>query len=92
MAHTIQNKQKLINRVKRIKGQIEAIQKALENEQECSLVLNTIVASRGALNGLLMQVLEGHIQSHLTDPAIMDPTERTQAGQQLIDLLKSYIS
>jgi FrmR/RcnR family transcriptional regulator, repressor of rcnA expression len=51
MAHTIKDKQKLINRVRRIRGQVEAIEKALAEEQECSLILQTIAASRGAIDG-----------------------------------------
>jgi DNA-binding FrmR family transcriptional regulator len=53
MAHTTKDKEKLLNRVRRIKGQISAIEKALDGDQECSKVLQNIAACRGAVNGLL---------------------------------------
>ena len=62
MAHTTKDKEKLLNRVRRIKGQISAIEKALESDQECSKVLQTIAACRGAINGLMAEVLEGHVR------------------------------
>lgn len=89
MGHTIQDKQKLINRVRRIRGQVEAIEKALETEQDCQLVLNTIAACRGALNGLLTEVMEEHIRSHIGNA--VDQTNRSEAIDQLVDLLKAYI-
>jgi DNA-binding FrmR family transcriptional regulator len=99
MAHTIKDKQKLINRVRRIRGQIEAIEKALVQEQECSLILQTIAASRGAINGLMAEVLEGHIRVHVADPRRLaasrasraSSTQHAQETEGLIAVIKTYL-
>ena len=39
MSHTVREKQKLLNRVRRIRGQLDAIERALEEEQGCVSVL-----------------------------------------------------
>ena len=68
MAHITRDRTKLRNRVRRIRGQIEAVEKALDGDEDCSAVLQTIAATRGALNGLMAQILEGHIREHVIDP------------------------
>src|ERR1700726_1587042 len=60
MAHTIRDKKKLLNRVNRISGQVGAIKRALEQEKDCTDLLRTIAACRGAINGLMAEVIEGH--------------------------------
>lgn len=89
MAHTIQNKEKLIARIKRIRGQVAAIERALEEEQDCSSTLNTVAACRGALNGLMAELIEGHIVSHLESGH--KPAERKRAATDLIDVIRSYL-
>ena len=51
MAHTGKDKERLLNRIRRIKGQINGIEKAVCHDEECSKVLQTIAACRGAING-----------------------------------------
>ncbi|MDR5751319.1 MULTISPECIES: metal/formaldehyde-sensitive transcriptional repressor [unclassified Caballeronia] len=89
MAHTIKDKQKLLNRVRRIKGQVEAIERALAEEYGCSDVLQRITSCRGAMNGLLAVVLEDHIRNHLVD---VDNGENPHgsAADQLIEVVHSY--
>ena len=69
MSHTIKEKTKLLNRVRRIRGQIEALERALAEEKGCSDVLHLAVAARGALNSLVAEVIEDHIRVHVVDPA-----------------------
>lgn len=89
MGHTIQDKQKLLNRVRRIKGQVDAIERALEDEHGCATVLQRITSCRGAMNGLLATVLEDHIRNHLVDVEVDDdPSE--SATEQLIGVVHSY--
>ena len=90
-AHTIRDKQKLLNRVRRIQGQIAAVEKALEEEQDCSAILLTIAACRGAINGLMAEVIEGHIRFHVVDPDRQPTTEKARAAQELIDVVKAYL-
>ena len=89
MSHTVREKQKLLNRVRRIKGQVEAIERALEDERGCNDVLQLITSCRGAMNGLLAVVLEDHIRSHLVDADAPDAHEGS-ATEQLIEVVHSY--
>jgi DNA-binding FrmR family transcriptional regulator len=91
VAHTIREKTKLIHRVRRIRGQIEAIERALEAEQECADVLQLIAASRGAMNSLMAEVLEGHIRFHILDAKHQGSSEQAEGAQELIDVVRSYL-
>jgi DNA-binding FrmR family transcriptional regulator len=91
MAHTIGDKQKLLNRVRRIRGQIEAVEKALEQEQSCFTILQTIAACRGAINGLTAEIIEGHIRFHVVNPDQQPTSEQARSAQELIDVIKAYL-
>ena len=91
MAHTTKDKEKLLNRVRRIKGQIEAIEKALDEGQECSKVLQTIAAIRGAINGLMAEVMKGHVRYHVLDPNCKPTAEQAEAADELIDIVNRYL-
>jgi DNA-binding FrmR family transcriptional regulator len=84
---TTREKTKLLNRVRRIRGQVEAVERALEQEIGCADVLQLITAARGAFNGLMGEVIEDHIRIHLID-ATPQPAD---AAEELIDVLKSYL-
>ncbi|SAL54691.1 regulator protein FrmR [Caballeronia sordidicola] len=89
MTHTIRERQKLLNRVRRIKGQVEAIERALEDERGCIHVLQQITSCRGAMNGLLAVVIEDHIRKHLVDSEThKKPAD--SAADQLIEVVHSY--
>jgi len=91
MGHTTADKKKLIDRVRRIRGQIEAIEKALVDEQDCSAILHHIAGCRGAMNGLMAEVVEGHIRSHLLAPGNANKEKQSQAAEDLIELVRSYL-
>lgn len=90
MAHTIKLQKKLLTRVRRIKGQAEALEKALEQETECMAILQQIAAIRGAVNGLMAEVLEGHIREHLGADDI-PPQQRSEDLEQVVCVLRSYL-
>lgn len=90
MPHTIRNKQKLLNRVQRIRGQVDAIARSLESERECSETLRLIAACRGAMNSLMAEVLEGHIRFHVMQPD-GNQNSQAEAGEQLIDIVRAYL-
>ncbi|GKS85431.1 metal/formaldehyde-sensitive transcriptional repressor [Acidovorax sp. SUPP1855] len=90
MAHTIHGKKKLLARVRRIQGQAAALERALEQEADCMAVLQQIAAIRGAVNGLMAQVLEGHIVQHLGDPAA-PAQQRAQDVAAVASALRSYL-
>lgn len=89
MAHTIRQKQKLIARVRRIRGQVEAIERALEAELACAEVLRLLASARGAMNGLTVEVMEGHLREHVL--AAASEAERLEGSEELIDVLRSYL-
>jgi len=91
MAHTTKDKEKLLNRVRRIKGQVCAIEKALDDDHECSRVLQTIAACRGAINGLMAEVMEGHVRYHVIDPKRKPSPEQAEAADELIDIVNRYL-
>jgi len=91
MAHTIRDKKKMLNRVRRIRGQIDAVEKALDQEKDCSTILLTVAACRGAINGLMAEIIEGHIRHHVVDPDQHPTSEKAKAAQELIDVLKAYL-
>jgi DNA-binding FrmR family transcriptional regulator len=89
MAHTIRDKAKLLARVRRIQGQCEAIEGALEAEDDCSKTLQLIASARGAMNGLMAEVLEQHLVSHVLNGAT--PRDRDAAAGELIDVVRAYL-
>ncbi len=91
MSHLLTNKAKLISRVRKIRGQVDAIEKALNAERECSAMLQMISACRCAINGLMSEVMEGHIQKHVIDPRHKPTAEQLAAAEELISVLKSYL-
>jgi len=91
MAHIVRDKKKMLNRVRRIRGQIESVEAAIEREADCSDILHTISACRGAINALMAEVLDGHIRFHVMDPDQDPKSERARATQELIDVLRTYL-
>ena len=90
MAHTIRDKQKLLARVRRIRGQVEAIERALDKEEACERVMHLIAGVRGATAGLMAEVMEDHVRLHLAG-AERKPGARVDAAQQLIEVVRSYL-
>jgi DNA-binding FrmR family transcriptional regulator len=91
MSHTIKNKQKLILRSKRIRGQFEALERILGEGRDCSEVLQIISAARGAVNSLMTELLEGHIRHHVLDPKRKPNSEQILAADEVIDMVKTYL-
>jgi FrmR/RcnR family transcriptional regulator, repressor of frmRAB operon len=77
--------------VRRIRGQTEAVGRALEQEIGCSDVMQLIAAVRGAINGLMGEVMEDHIRMHVIDRRRNRNSERAQATEELIDVVRSYL-
>lgn len=91
MGHTVREKTKLLNRVRRIRGQMEAVERALETELGCADVLQLIAGARGAINGLMIEVMEDHIRHHVVDPAREPDAARARGAEELIDVVRSYL-
>jgi FrmR/RcnR family transcriptional regulator, repressor of frmRAB operon len=89
MPHTIHNRKKLKTRLARIRGQIDAVDRALDELRECGEVLQQIAAIRGAVTGLLGEVLEGHVREHLAEEGL-SAADRQEAADELIEILRRY--
>ena len=91
MGHTIREKTKLLARVRRIRGQVEAVERALEGEIGCADVLQLVASIRGAINGLTVELLEDHIRMHVVDPAREPDPERAKGAEELIEVVRTYL-
>jgi DNA-binding FrmR family transcriptional regulator len=90
MAHTIKARKPLLTRARRIQGQVDALVTRLENEADCMAVLQQIAAIRGAVNGLMAEVLEGHLRDHLGADDI-SADQRQEDLDQVVSVLRSYL-
>ncbi len=90
MTHTAREKTKLLHRVRRLRGQVEAVERALETEAGCERVLQLIAACRGATNSLMAEVMKDHIRTHILDPAREPESESARGAAELIDIVHSY--
>src|SRR5580692_2815247 len=91
MTHTIQEKKKLLGRVRRIRGQVEAIERALENEAGCDEVLHLIAGMRVATTGLMAEVVEDHVRTHLVDADKHPGALNVDATEKLLDVVRTYL-
>ncbi|MDR3508149.1 MAG: metal/formaldehyde-sensitive transcriptional repressor [Caulobacteraceae bacterium] len=92
MPHIATEKIKLLNRLKRLRGQIEAIERLVHEDAECARVLQQATACRGALEGFIGEVIEDHIREHMVDPAAPRDDPRVQAAEELVAIVHSYLT
>ena len=88
--HTVAHKKKLIARVRRVRGQVEAMERALLEERGCEEVVRTIAAARGAINALAAEVLCEHVQEHVLGGADATAAHRA-AGDELALVIRQFI-
>ena len=91
MAHTIRDKIKLLHRVRRIRGQLNAVEKALIAEYECSTILLTVTACRGAMDSLIAEIIEDHIQFHILAPEHKPNAKQKRAAKEIISVVRRYL-
>lgn len=89
MAHTSSNKDQLIARVRRITGQMAAVERALDTDAGCAAVLQQVAAARGAINGLMDELIEDHLREHVARPDL-DDTARAAGAAELIAVIRRY--
>ena len=92
MSHVAREKQKLRNRLKRLRGQIEAIERAVEADAECARELQQATACRGALDGFIAEVIEDHIREHMLDADAAPDDPKVQAAEELVAIVHSYLT
>jgi DNA-binding FrmR family transcriptional regulator len=91
MGHVVKEKAKLLNRLKRLRGQIEAIERAVDADNECANVLQQATACRGALDGFIAEVIEDHIREHMVDPQARPDAPQALAAEELIEIVHQYL-
>ncbi|SIS82117.1 metal/formaldehyde-sensitive transcriptional repressor [Phaeovulum vinaykumarii] len=87
--HTPQDKSALIARIRRLKGQIEAIERAVESERACGEILHLVASVRGAIGGLTAELIEAHLTHHVREAA--DPEARRKGAEDLAKALRIYL-
>ncbi|QCI94817.1 metal/formaldehyde-sensitive transcriptional repressor [Novosphingobium sp. EMRT-2] len=91
MSHVAEEKQKLLNRLKRLRGQIDALERAVDGDVECARVLQQATACRGALEGFIAEVIEDHIREHMIEPDLPVSDPKVQAAEELVAIIRAYL-
>jgi len=91
MRHAIEDKTRLLQRARRLRGQVEAIERALKKDADCAKVMQLTVSARGAANSLMAELLEDHIRMHVSDPTRDRDRERARGARHLIEVVHAYL-
>ncbi|SEG20006.1 metal/formaldehyde-sensitive transcriptional repressor [Bosea lathyri] len=89
MSHLKANKDRLIARVRRIAGQMAAVERALDADATCAAVLQQVAAARGAIHGLMDEIVEDHVREHVARPDLT-ADERAVGAEELIAVIRRY--
>lgn len=89
MAHTSRNNSDLMARVKRIAGQVAAVERGLTDKAPCADILQLVAAVRGAVNGLMDEIIVEHLNEHVARPGL-DDTERAAGAAELTTVIRRY--
>lgn len=90
MPHSPEEKKRVLARVRRVRGQLDALERALEEGAECAPVLQQIAAVRGAINGLMAGVLESHLREEFAQLGAAGEGSR-QSIDEVIALVRAYL-
>ena len=89
MGHVRSSKDNLLKRVKRIAGQIQAIERALDSDDDCSKTLLLVASTRGAINGMMDEIIEDHAREHVANPTLSNE-ERAKGVDELLEAIRRY--
>jgi FrmR/RcnR family transcriptional regulator, repressor of frmRAB operon len=89
MSHLSAQKDDLLKRVRRIAGQVQAVERSLESEADCEKILHLVAATRGALNGLMDEIIEAHAREHVAHPDL-SADQRSKGVDALIEAIRRY--
>jgi FrmR/RcnR family transcriptional regulator, repressor of frmRAB operon len=92
LSHTTKKKTKMLSRIRRIRGQVDAIERALDGEGECEEILQLVASCRGALNGLMAELIEGHLRFHVLDPDQKTNPAQLEAAEELMAVVRRYLN
>jgi DNA-binding FrmR family transcriptional regulator len=85
-------KRKLLIRLRRIRGQIDAVERRIQEDASCAAILQQATACRGALDGFIAEVVEDHILEHMIDPSLPRDDPRALAAEELVEIVHSYLT
>ena len=89
MSHLHRDKTRMLARIKRLKGQIEAIERAVQADQDCAALLHLVASVRGAMQGFTAELIDEHLFHHVRD--VMDESARRQGADDLARALRTYL-
>jgi DNA-binding FrmR family transcriptional regulator len=87
MSYIAREKLELVSRTKKIIGQLESVLRGLEEDTHCAEVLQRLAAARGAINGLMGELMENHIRNHM--PRKNKSSE--EAAEDLVEIVRTYL-
>jgi DNA-binding FrmR family transcriptional regulator len=91
MSHIVSEKKKLVDRIRRIKGQLDAAERSIEEESDCSKTMHNLTACRGAINSLIAEVMEDHVLYHVAEPDRDPRSRQSKAIKDLITAMKASL-
>jgi DNA-binding FrmR family transcriptional regulator len=92
MTHVAVEKTKLLHRLRRIRGQLEAIERAVQDDRECARVLQQATACRGAMDGFIAEVIEDHVREHMVDADAPPDDPKKLAAEELVAIVHAYLT
>ena len=87
MSHTSREKLDLVNRTKKVIGQLESVLKGLNDDEQCSEILHRLAAARGAINSLMGELMEDHILNHMPK----NSKSAEEATEDMIQIVRTYL-
>lgn len=91
MTDSVHDHEKLLHRIRRIQGQVNAVELLLREKKDCATVLLTLSACRGAINSLMGEVLEDHVRLHMLGAKTKPTPAQKEAAEDLIEIVRSYL-
>ncbi len=90
MSHPVIRRKKLRNRVRRLRGQIDAIERALDDKSDTDEIMRLLTAARGALSGIMAEVVEDHVRARLVNEDRKPSKDELKAADELLDAIRTY--
>ena len=87
MSHLSREKLDLVNRTKKVIGQLESVLRGLNDDEQCADVLQRLAAARGAINSLMGELLEDHIRNHMPRKS----KSSAEAADDVIEIVRTYL-
>jgi len=87
MSHTSREKLDLVNRTRKVIGQLESVLKGLNEDEQCSEVLRRLAAARGAINSLMAELMEDHIVNHMPK----NSKSAEEAAEDIVQIVRTYL-